>query len=102
MPVPKATDETINFLCKGSGATAKGFVSTGGFTVLEGSTVSDHIVPSLETRGKTYYNLRNALVKDGIIVNRVFTRDYEFNAPSEASAVVLGHTSNGRAAYRVG
>ena len=82
MPVPKATDETINFLCKGSGATAKGFVSTGGFTVLEGSTVSDHIVPSLETRGKTYYNLRNALVKDGIIVNRVFTRDYEFNAPA--------------------
>ena len=81
--------------CKGSGASAKEFVSAGGFTVLEGSTVSDHIVPSLETRGKTYFNLRNALVKEGIISDRKFTRDYEFNAPSAASAVVLGHTSNG-------
>jgi hypothetical protein len=100
VPVPKATDETIYLFCKGSGASAKGFVSTGGFTVLEGSTVSDHIVPSLETRGKTYFNLRNALVKEGIIVNRTFTRDYEFNAPSAASAVVLGHTSNGNVDWK--
>lgn len=99
-PVPKATDDTIYLLCKGSGASAKGFVSAGGFTVLEGSTVSDHIVPSLETRGKTYYNLRNALVKEGIIADRMFTRDYEFNAPSAASAVVLGHTSNGNVDWK--
>ena len=100
VPVPKATDETIYLFCKGSGASAKGFVSAGGFTVLEGSTVSDHIVPSLETRGKTYYNLRNALVKEGIIAERAFTRDYEFNAPSAASAVVLGHTSNGNVDWK--
>ena len=95
VPVPKADDETIYLYCKGSGASAKGFVSAGGFTVLEGSTVSDHTVPSLETKGKSYYNLRNALIKDGTISDRVFTRDYEFNAPSAASAVILGHTSNG-------
>ena len=95
VPVPKATDETVYLFCKGSGASAKGFVSTGGFTVLEGSTVSDHTVPSLETKGKSYYNLRNALIKDGTISDRVFTRDYEFKAPSAASAVMLGHTSNG-------
>ena len=100
VPVPKATNETIYLFCKGSGASAKGFVSTGGFTVLEGSTVSDHIVPSLETRGKTYYNLRNALVKEGVIVDRAFTRDYEFNAPSAASAVALGHTSNGNVDWK--
>ena len=100
VPVPKATDETVYLFCKGSGASAKGFVSAGGFTVLEGSTVSDHIVPSLETCGKTYYNLRNALVKEGIIADRVFTRDYEFNAPSAASAVVLGHTSNGNVDWK--
>lgn len=92
--VPKATDEAIYLFCKGSGVSAKGFVSTGGFKVLEGSTVSDHIAPSLETRGKTYYNLRNALVKEGVIVDWVYTREYEFNAPSAASAVVFGHTSN--------
>ena len=100
VPVPQAGDDTEYLYCKGSGASAKGFVSAGGVTVLEGSTVSDHIVPSLETRGKTYYNLRNALVKEGVIVDRVFTRDYEFNAPSAASAVDLGHTSNGNVDWK--
>ena len=100
VPVPKANDETIYLYCKGSGASAKGFVSAGGFTVLEGSTVSDHTVPSLETKGKTYYNLRNTLIKDGTISDRVFTRDYEFKAPSAASAVILGHTSNGNVDWK--
>ena len=100
VPVPKANDETIYLYCKGSGASAKGFVSAGGFTVLEGSTVSDHTVPSLETKGKSYYNLRNALIKDGTISDRVFTRDYEFKAPSVASAVILGHTSNGNVDWK--
>ena len=95
VPVPVADDSTVYLYCKGSGGSAKGFVSTGGFTVLKDSIVSDHVVPSLETRGKTYYKLRNALIREGIIVDRIFTRDYEFNAPSAASAVVLGHTSNG-------
>jgi hypothetical protein len=35
------------------------------------------------------------LVKDGI-----FQRDYEFNAPSAASAVILGHTSNGNVDWK--
>jgi len=100
VPVPKATDNTIYLFCKGAGGFAKGFVSAGGFTVLQGSTVSDHIVPSLETRGKTYYKLRNDLEKKGVITDRKFTRDYEFNAPSAASAVVLGHTSNGNVDWK--
>ena len=100
VPVPKANDETIYLYCKGSGASAKGFVSAGGFTVLEGSTVSDHTVPSLEAKGKSYYNLRNALIKDGTITDRVFIRNYEFRAPSAASAVILGHTSNGNVDWK--
>lgn len=95
VPVPKADADTTYLYCKGAGASAKGFVSAGGFTVLKDSTVSDHTVPSLETSGKSYYNLRNALVKEGIIVDGKFTKDYEFSAPSAASAVILGHTSNG-------
>lgn len=63
--------------------------------MLKDSIVSDHIVPSLETRGKTYYNLRNKLEADGVISERKFVRNYEFSAPSAASAVILGHTSNG-------
>ena len=100
VPVPKAPDETIYLYCKGSGASAKGFISTGGFTVLAGSKVSDHTVPSLETRGKTYYILRNTLVKEEVIKDGVFQKDYEFNAPSAASAVVLGHTSNGNVDWK--
>lgn len=39
-------------------------------------------------------------MKDGAISERRFTRDYEFNAPSAASAVVLGHTSNGNVDWK--
>ena len=56
--------------------------------MLKDSIVSDHIVPSLETRG-------NKLEADGVISERKFVRNYEFSAPSAASAVILGHTSNG-------
>ena len=35
-----------------------------------------------------------------MIVDRKFIRDYEFNAPSAASAVILGHTSNGNADWK--
>lgn len=95
-PMPQATDTTVYLYCKGqSGANAKGFVSSEGFTVLKGSTISDHTVPSFEKRGKSYFSLRNRLIKDEIIKDGIFVKDYEFSAPSAASAVVLGHTSNG-------
>lgn len=100
VPAPQATADTTYLYCKGSGASAKGFVSSGGFTVVAGSTVSDHTVPSFETRGKTYYNLRKVLEGDGTITDGAFTRDYEFKAPSAASAVVLGHTSNGNVDWK--
>ena len=95
VPAPQATNDTVYLFCKGSGAAAKGFVSQEGFTVLKDSIISDHIVPSLETKGKTYFVLRNKLEADGTIVDRKFTKNYEFSAPSAASAVVLGHSSNG-------
>lgn len=99
-PVPKATDETQYLFCKGSGGSGKGFVSAGGFTVLEGSKVSDHIVESFKTRGKAYWRLRNKLVEDGVITDGFFAHDYEFSAPSAASAVILGRTSNGNVDWK--
>lgn len=95
VPVPVAEDDTAYLYCSNSSASAKGFISSGGFTVLKDSRISDHTVPSLEARGTSYFNLRNTLIKDGIIEDRIFVRDYEFNAPSAASAVILGRTSNG-------
>ena len=35
-----------------------------------------------------------------MIVNGRITRDYEFNAPSAASAVIFGHTSNGNVDWK--
>ena len=93
--VPQATDRTVYLYCKGSGGDAKGFVSPNGFTVLKESVISEHIAPSFESRAKTYFNLRNRLEIDGTIENRVFRQDYEFSAPSAASAVILGRSSNG-------
>ena len=92
---PKATNNTIYFYCKGSGGEAKGFVSSNGFTVLKGSIVSEHLAPSFENRVRTYFNLRNKLEEDGTIVNRIFKKNYEFSAPSAASAIILGRPSNG-------
>lgn len=66
VPVPKAADDTVYLYCKGTEASEKGFVSTGGFTVLSGSKISEHTVPLLETQGKGYYNLRNTLIKEKI------------------------------------
>lgn len=98
--IPKATDDTKYLFCKGSGVEAKGFISAGGFTVLKGSRVSDGISAAFETGGKSYFRLRQQLEDDGIIVERIFQRDYEFSAPSAASAVVLGRTSNGKLEWK--
>ena len=100
VPVPKATDETVFLYCSGNGAEAKGFMSSNGFTVLKASVVSDHMVPSFKIRGKSYYELRQKLESDGVIVDRKFTQNYEFSAPSAASAVILGRTSSGNVDWK--
>ena len=99
-PAPVAKDNTVYLYCKGNGAEGKGFLSNGGFTVLTGSRVSDHIVDSFKTHGKNYLKLRERLVEEGVITDNLFSRNYEFSAPSAASAVILGRTSNGNADWR--
>lgn len=90
-PMPKADEKTVYLYIKGKGASATGFVSAGGFTILKGSVISEGVVKSMETYGKTYYKLRNALIEDGTIKNGAFTRDYEFTSPTGAATVVLGY-----------
>lgn len=94
-PAPKANEKTKYLYCKGAGGNAKGFISSGGLTIVKGSVVSEKTVPSFESKGKSYYQLRIKLEEEEIIKDRTFQKDYEFNAPSAASAVVLGRTSNG-------
>ena len=99
-PMPKATEDTKYLYCKGSGASAKGFISAGGLTVLKGSKVSDGVVQSLEVHGKSYFKLRRKLEDEGVISESIFQNDYEFKAPSAASSVILGHTSNGNVDWK--
>ncbi|SFG83266.1 protein of unknown function [Lachnospiraceae bacterium C7] len=98
--IPQATNDTKYIYCKRAGALATGFISKEGLTVLKGSKVSENIADSFIRRSKSYYNLRNQLERDGIIVAGVFQKDYEFSAPSAASSVVLGRPSNGNVEWK--
>lgn len=99
-PVPVAKSTTEYLFCKSDSANSKGFISAGGFTVVKGSKVSDHLARSFETGAKSYFDLRKKLEDDGIIADGVFLKNYEFSAPSAASSVVLGRSSNGRTEWK--
>ena len=98
VPAPQAADDTIYLYCQGSGALAKGFVSANGFTVLSGSVISDHTTPSFKKH--SYHKLRSQLVKSDLIKDNVFQKDYEFNSPSAASAMIWGRASNGNTDWK--
>lgn len=100
----EATHESFaldNLYCTGNGAQAIGYFSTGGFTVLKDSIISDHEADSFPMRVKGYHDLKRKLEANGIIVERKFTVDYEFNSPSAAAAVVLGRSANGKKEWNV-
>lgn len=44
--------------------------------------------------------IRQQLIEDGVIVDRVFIEDYIFNSPSTAAAVILGTASSGNATWK--
>lgn len=97
----KPTDSTVYLTCTASnGAAARGFASPGGFTVLAGSTVSETCAPSFAKQGSAYCRLRLQLEGTGVIENGTFLQDYEFSAPSAASSVVLGRSSNGNISWK--
>nr|WP_249806077.1 GIY-YIG nuclease family protein [Copranaerobaculum intestinale] len=93
---PQPTNNTTYLYCKSNSADGKGFISAGGFTVVAGSKVSETLAPSFADGAKSYYELRRKLELDGIISGYLFTKNFEFSAPSAASAVILGRASNGR------
>lgn len=91
---PKAESDTQYMCCKGKESKAKGFVSNNGFTVLKDSTIN--ITTADSFTGLPYWKLRQKLIEEKVIVDFKFVKDYEFNAPSAASSVVLGRASNGK------
>lgn len=98
----KASDIPAEQLyCMGGGAEARGYFSARGFTAFAGSITSDHETDSFKTRAKCYYDLKRELEEIGVIVDRQFTVDHEFNSPSAAAAVVLGRSANGKKEWSI-
>jgi len=96
---PKAKSKDCYLYCKSKESNAVGFISNNGFIVLKDSVVNKDITSSFINT--TYYRLREKLIKERVIVDYKFVKDYEFQAPSAASSVVLGRSSNGRTEWKI-
>lgn len=66
--------------------------------VLSGSTI---LIRGENTHPNySWTNLLNELYNNGIIVDEVFVKDYEFESPSAASSIILGRQSNGTTEFK--
>lgn len=100
-----SSDNTAPILsCRGKGAIATGYESTKGFVVKASSQAVLDTVPSMQEHVKGPYDLRQELIKNGVLVPSgdyyEFSQDYVFSSPSTAAAVVLGRSSNGRVEWK--
>lgn len=79
-----------------NGLKSKGVYNTidESITVLKGSQISESIAPHF--KDSIYDVLRSELIRDGVIANFKFQRDYKFNRTSPASSVILGSNTNGK------
>ena len=90
------TSQKESFKLEGRGIKAQGDLVDDGFIVYNGSEAKLDTVPSCH---EYLINLRNQLMKDGILVNTgknlFFSKNYVFSSPSTAGGVVLGRSTNG-------
>ena len=95
---------SMELTCQGNGAKATGYDSPQGFVVHKGSSVAINVTQSLRDHLPHIVKLRDELQKSGVIANGgtnlQFAQDFIFSSPSAASSVVLGHSSNGRTAWK--
>lgn len=90
------TSQKGSFKIEGRGIKAQGDLVDDGFIVYKGSEAKLDTVPSCH---EYLINLRNQLIKDGILINNgkhlSFNKNYVFSSPSTAGGVVLGRSTNG-------
>ena len=76
---------------------AEGIFSDGKFIVLKGSKARKELAHSFP---KTQIEKRERLISSGILINEgsclLFSEDYAFKSPSEASSFITGTSTNGR------
>jgi len=72
-----------------------------GLLVLQGSLMKPAATPAL---APTYLKIRNDLIDKGYVRRTAkgmeFMQDYEFSSPSQAGAVILGYSVNGRVFWK--
>lgn len=99
-PIPTKKSRKNHLYIKAKGLEAEGYESTAGFVVCEGSQAVLEAVPSMKIHAGNAYNLREKLITSGVLVKEekcyLFAQDYTFSAPSTASGVILGCSTNGR------
>ena len=97
-PVPS---EPANFYLRIGGLIASAIRTNEGIVVLAGSDVASDVQASLSMG---YRSLRDGLIASGVITQDggkyKFTRDHLFPSPSQAAAVVVGYSINGRDAWK--
>ena len=80
-------------------ATAK--LISNGLLILKGSHLKETIASSLTNN---HLKIRQDLLDKGIIVSNggsmIFTDDYVFSSPSQAGAIILGYSVNGRSFWK--
>ncbi len=100
-PAKKAETEEEIFFCKSKLADAKGNLTEDGFLVYEGSRINKENTASL---GAWVLNIKNKLISEGTLKDdgdsMIFTKDFVFNSPSAAAAVVVGRPANGWTGWR--
>lgn len=92
-------DQSTDFYLNVRGIEAKAKVIDGEFYVLKGSQVRQDASQSTHSY---ISSLRPTLLNSGVIdpSTFTFTKDYLFNSPSAASAVITGRESNGRKVWK--
>jgi hypothetical protein len=91
--INKEEEEKNTFYIKAArGANATGQSTSDGFVVFKDSIIADSITNSFP---QNWEKLRNSLIKNKIIEQNVFTKDYLFSSPSSAAAIVMGRNANG-------
>ncbi len=93
-----------SLICKIKNLTARGQRSAKGFVVYKGSQAAGELRNSAATRGGWIIKIRNRLLESKILVadggHLFFARDYEFDSPSAAAAIVRGGNANGLTEWR--
>ena len=84
-----------------SGLKASAKLTPNGLLVLQGSIMKPQPTPAL---APTYLKIRNDLKEKNYVqetkAGLEFQQDYEFSSPSQAGAVILGYSVNGREAWK--